>query len=82
MDDQSIVHLKEALQLSPDNVPLRLHLADTLLRLERFDEAEAEYQEVIRRSEGKEGKPGLAHLYYEKGEFGTCNVILEELLDH
>ncbi len=81
MDNQSISNLKEALEFSPENIPLRLHLADSLREMERLEEAESEYQEVIRRSNGEQGKHGLAQVYYAKGDYGTSNVILEELLE-
>ena len=81
MDEQSIAHLKEALQFSPENIPLRLHLADTLYKMERLEEAEQEYQEVIRLGAGNQGKLGLAQVYFKKADYGTCNVILEELLE-
>lgn len=37
--DDSVRALREALQLSPDNIPLRQHLAETLLSSGRADEA-------------------------------------------
>ena len=44
MDQNAIDNLKKALELSPDNTILRLHLADTLLSVGQLEEAEAEYE--------------------------------------
>ena len=80
MDDSTIDGLRAALQHSPDNVPLRLLLAENLLARQRFDEAEAEYTQVVRRSQDPAGKRGLATVFFRKGNFSACNVILEEIL--
>ncbi|MEM9024772.1 MAG: tetratricopeptide repeat protein, partial [Bacteroidota bacterium] len=37
----NIQSLRDALEFSPDNVPLRLHLADSLCEAKRWEEAEA-----------------------------------------
>ncbi|MDB6111923.1 MAG: hypothetical protein JWR69_3673, partial [Pedosphaera sp.] len=39
-DDEALQALREALRSSPDNLPLRQHLADTLLGRGRAEEAE------------------------------------------
>jgi len=39
---ETVQALRAALEFSPDNVPLRQHLADTLLGLGQFEEAETE----------------------------------------
>jgi Flp pilus assembly protein TadD len=49
VDEATLATLREALALSPDNVPLREHLAATLLAAGRADEAEAEYREALTR---------------------------------
>ncbi len=81
LEDQ-IKNLREALSFSPDNIPLRLHLAETLISANLLDEAEKEFQEVIKLGDGKEGKFGLAQVFFKQEEFSKCNVILEELLQH
>ena len=47
VNDKAIDALREALRFSPDNVPLRIHLADTLIQADRIDEARQEYQEIL-----------------------------------
>ncbi|MDP2314975.1 MAG: AAA family ATPase [Pseudomonadota bacterium] len=42
--------LREALAFSPDNVPLRMHLARTLLEAGRWQEAASELREVLLRA--------------------------------
>jgi len=39
--------LREAVAVSPDNAPLRQHLADTLLQAEHYAEAESEYRAAL-----------------------------------
>ncbi len=80
MDQNTINSLREALKFSPDNVPLRMHLADTLRNLNKLDEAEQEYQQVLKIENNPKAKFGLAELYYAKGNFTTASVILEEYL--
>lgn len=80
MDDNTINSLKEALKFSPGNIPLKKHLAETLLKASRLDEAETEYKELLMLSDTPEIKTELCKVFYLKGEYSTCNVILEELL--
>jgi transitional endoplasmic reticulum ATPase len=81
MNDNTIDSLREALKHSPDNIPLRLLLADTLLTLSRFEEAEAEYSALLKLSNDNKAKVGLAKVFFTKGNYSACNVILEEVLD-
>lgn len=80
MDENAINNLKEALRLSPGNVPLKKHLAETLLNASRLDEAEKEYKELLAIAETNDLKTALARVFYLKGEYSQCNVILEELI--
>lgn len=81
MDESTINNLIEALQFSPENIPLRLHLADSLASMGNLEEAEKEYKNVLQRaSENDKAKAGLAKLYYLQGNFSTAIVILEEII--
>lgn len=80
MDDNTINNLREALKFSPGNIPLKKHLAETLLNASRLDEAEKEYKELLAITETNELKTSLAKVFYLKGEYSQCNVILEELV--
>lgn len=79
--DETILALREALRLSPDNIPLRQHLAATLLSLGRPAEAEQEYREAITlKPHDHSLKLGLANAYYQQGKNSHALVIVEELL--
>ncbi len=59
--DDTIAALREALRVSPTNVPLHKHLAESLLKLGRFEEAETAYREglaVVAASCRTEAGPG------------------------
>lgn len=80
MDDNTINNLKEALKVSPGNIPLKQYLADTLLKASQLDEAEKEYKEIMAMADTHQSKTGLARVFYLKGQYSQCNVILEELI--
>lgn len=74
--------LRDALQFSPDNVPLRVHLAETLLRYGEFDEAERHYREALQRAPGDaKVKLGLAQVFYRVGKPSQALVLVEDLLE-
>lgn len=81
MSDETIKNLKEALAYSPNNIPLRLHLAETLLQFSRLEEAEEEFHKVLAINDNKKAKYGLAKVFYQQAAYSKCNVILEELLE-
>lgn len=81
MNDNTIDSLREALKHSPDNTPLRMLLADTLLTLNRLEEAEAEYSMLLKLTRDNKAKIGLAKVFFKKGSYSACNVILEEVID-
>src|ERR1043166_8582226 len=81
MNDQAIRALREALKLSPDNLPLRQHLADTLLGLARFAEAEQEFRQALSLAPDDQAvKLGLARAFYGQGKNSQSLVIVEDLL--
>lgn len=79
MNQDTINSLQAALNLSPDNIPLRLLLAETLTELNRLEEAEKEYSILLTYSNEVKIKNGLANVFYKKGNFSACIVILEEI---
>ncbi|MBI3969003.1 MAG: AAA family ATPase [Chloroflexi bacterium] len=79
--DETIRALREALRLSPENVPLRQHLADTLLKSGRADEAEAEYRLALALAPGdSQLKLGLASAFYQQSKNTEALVVVEDLL--
>ncbi|TDE13645.1 AAA family ATPase [Dyadobacter psychrotolerans] len=81
MDDNSINSLKEALRFSPDNIPLKQHLAEILLRANRLEEAEEEFSGLLKLSSDSNAKFGLARVFFLRNEYSKCNVILEHLIE-
>lgn len=79
--DQAIQSLRAALDVSPDNVPLRIHLAQTLGGLGRHEEAEQEYREALSRSpDDMSVKLGLADCYFRQSKISQAIVIVESLV--
>ena len=73
--------LREAVRLSPDNLPLRKHFAEALLGAGRPEEAEREYRQALARwPDDTELKLGLAGTFYREGKNSTALVILEDIL--
>lgn len=80
MSQEMIVSLQEALNVSPDNVPLRLHLAEILLKEKMYPEAAKEFKEVLGRNYGNlKASHGLAEAYYNQQKYSAAIVIYEEL---
>ncbi len=81
MPDDPLQSLREALRLSPDNLPLWLHLAETLLSQGRPEEAEKEFRQALAKWPGNERlKLGLANAFYQQGKNSQSLVIVEDLL--
>jgi SpoVK/Ycf46/Vps4 family AAA+-type ATPase len=73
--------LREALRHSPDNVPLRKHLASTLLSAGKADEAAEVYREGLsRQPENAELKVGLAAAFFKQAKYSQALVVIEDLL--
>ena len=73
--------LRDALRLSPDNAPLRLHLARQLLGRGRAEEAEALLKEGLKLAPGSEAiKLGLAEAYQRAGKGSAAFVVVEDLI--
>lgn len=78
---ETLQALRAALHFSPDNVPLRQHLADTLLGLGQFEEAETEYRLALAIAPSTHQlKFGLARAFYQQGKSAQAVVIVEDLL--
>ncbi|HLL89590.1 MAG TPA: AAA family ATPase, partial [Tepidisphaeraceae bacterium] len=78
--DEMIAGLREAVRVSPDNVPLRLHLAETLLSHGRPDEAEAEAKAALQRApDDLKLKFALARAFEQQGKASPAIVVLEAL---
>lgn len=83
MENESIKALREALEHSPTNLPLRLHLAQSLLSLAQYEEAEKEFKQILSQDpQQNKAKVGLAKVYFQKEQYKTAIVILEEVIAH
>lgn len=79
--DETIRALREALQVSPANAPLRRHLADTLLRHGFFVEAEREFRHLLTQEPDNEDvKLQLAAVFYQQGKSSQALVLVEDLI--
>lgn len=82
MDNSKIEQLKQALLFSPNNVPLKLLLAQSLIDGLYYDEALTQYKEVLQIDpRNQEATYSLALLYFNKQQYSTALVILEETID-
>jgi AAA+ superfamily predicted ATPase len=75
--------LLDALAFSPDNLPLRRHVAGLLRQLGRLQEAEEHYRLGLRQDPtDADLQLGLAETYAALGKTSAALVVLEELLHH
>jgi transitional endoplasmic reticulum ATPase len=73
--------LQDALQFSPDNIPLRRHLVRTLMGLGRWDEAERECRTALSMAAAdRQIKYDLAEIYAQQGKPSQSLVILEDMV--
>ena len=78
--EETIQALREALRFSPENMPLRKHLAETLLNAGRAEDAEREYREALAcEPDNLDLKLGLARAFDRQGKSSHALVIVEEL---
>lgn len=76
-----IAALREALRVSPNNLPLRRHLAETLMSLGDLEAAESEYRDALQLSpDNVDLKIGLARAFFQQEKLSHALVIVEELL--
>jgi transitional endoplasmic reticulum ATPase len=82
MDQEATIGaLRDALAVSPDNVPLREHLAATLLAGGHSAEAEAEFREALARGAGASARIGLARAFFALGKLRESQVLAEGLAE-
>jgi len=80
MNEDYVKNLRDALNLSPDNSPLRLLLADALIKNSEYYEAEEEFKAILAKDQNHaQAKLGLAKVYFAQSKFPMSIVILEEM---
>ena len=83
MANEIIKNLLEALEVSPENVPLRLQVAGMMMAEKAYEEATKQYQEVLHRSYGNiKGQSGLAAGYYHQQKFSAAIIVYEQMKDN
>ena len=79
--DETVDSLREALRHSPENVPLRRHLAELLLKHGFPDQAETEFRAALNLDpDHAELKLGLAEAFARQGKGSEAMVLVEDLL--
>ncbi|HSI08584.1 MAG: AAA family ATPase [Rariglobus sp.] len=72
--------LRDALRFSPDNAPLLVHVADSVLKLGGFTEAEALFKRALALAPDQlAAKLGLASAFYHLGKRSAALVIVEAI---
>ncbi|GGQ07310.1 ATP-binding protein [Streptosporangium pseudovulgare] len=80
-DETALNALREAARLSPENLPLRRHLAGLLLAAGRLAEAEGEYQAALALApEDPDATVGLAEACVRQGRNDVALAVLDRLV--
>ncbi|HTH49088.1 MAG TPA: AAA family ATPase, partial [Candidatus Limnocylindria bacterium] len=80
-DSDNISQLREAVRLSPQNLPLRQAFADALLGASRAEAAEVEYRAGLVTAPEHAGlKLGLARAFHAQGKHSHALVVCEDLV--
>ncbi len=80
-NDELIQVIRESVRLNPQNVVLRKHLADLLLKAQDFTAAESEFQQALALApEDFQIKIGLAAAFFGQSKISTALVIVETML--
>jgi tetratricopeptide (TPR) repeat protein len=81
--DEALTGLREAVRLSPSNVPLRQLLGDALLKHGLADEAVQQFREALALApDNLAVKVGLARAFFADGKNDQALVLIEAVLDH
>lgn len=82
MKNDIIQNLLDALAISPDNIPLRMHVAALLMQDGLYADAGEQYQQVLEKSYGnREARLGLAACYFGSGKHSAALIIYEEMTE-
>jgi SpoVK/Ycf46/Vps4 family AAA+-type ATPase len=80
MKNEIIKNLLDAVALSPDNIPLRLHVADLMMKDKLYAEASDQFKQVLDKSYGNTGAQlKLAECYFNLNKFSAASIIYEGL---
>lgn len=80
--EEALPMLQRAIELSPDYLPARIRLGDTLVKLNRLPEAETAYQEVLARNPDEAyATVGLARCEMAAGRAESARRRLQDLVN-
>lgn len=78
--NEIIEQLKQAVDISPDNIPLRLHLAEMMLQENMPAEASEQYSAVLKRdNKNIKALTGLAESYQRQNKYSAAIILFEQL---
>lgn len=81
MSEDSVKALREAIKISPDNMPLRMLLAEGLCGIGQYEDAAKEYTTALAMDPVNEKlQVGLANTFYQLGKYSHALVIVEDLV--
>ena len=80
-ETEAVKELRRALELAPQRDEIRRFLAEGLIDLEQFEEAEQHIRYLVQRQPGNvDLTTALAHCLLEKGDLGEARRVLESQL--
>ena len=83
MYKEIIKDLKEALELSPKNIPLRIRLGKCYEKIFDYENAENQYLEILRiDNKNIKAKEHLANVYFSLGKYEAALIVIEEISDY
>lgn len=75
-----IQQLIEAVNISPNNVPLRMQLAQFLFNEKDYPQALEQYQQILKMEYGNvKAKTAMANIYFLQKKYNTAIVVYEDL---
>jgi transitional endoplasmic reticulum ATPase len=78
--NEIIEQLKQAVNISPHNIPLRLHLAEMMLQQNMLNEASEQFSAVLKREhENTKALGGLAEIYFKQNKYSAAIILYEQL---
>src|SRR5687768_17526403 len=83
MENEIISNLLAALEHSPDNVPLRLQVAQLMVKEKMFSDAADQFQVVLEKDYGNiKAQSGLAECYFHLKKFSAAIIVYEQIAAH
>jgi transitional endoplasmic reticulum ATPase len=82
MNEDLLKSLLEALQFSPNNIPLKLQIAKLYIQNNEVAKAENFLTEILDLDRNHiEAKFELAKIFFKQGKYATAEIVLEEIVE-